>query len=192
MDEQQNSWMSRWSPSRLADEANDEFVRLARLLARFLTWEACARQGQAMGDSDSGSERPTVARSAGGGSCARRRRGCALDADGWEALAERVDRIVNHTATMPTGGWRQTRGVADSAMDDGTHGLKLRELFDRDAARRLSAVQWIRRGGFSEAVPLLEGVLVIEESPEVREAIDSALHELKAGHRVDVETTEKE
>lgn len=57
---------------------------------------------------------------------------------------------------------------------------RLRELFHQDAWHRLAAARWIRQHRCSQAISVLEGVLSIEESDEVRGELERALNVLTA------------
>jgi hypothetical protein len=81
--------------------------------------------------------------------------------------------------------WRSSR-AKDLPRDarsrparDGTLQLKLRDLFHRNAGRRLAAARWIRKRRYRQALAMLESVQAIEESAEVRREIARAILEIK-------------
>jgi hypothetical protein len=86
--------------------------------------------------------------------------------------ARRESGVVARTASAAREGGQP---VADRAPQvtrlDWSAKLKLRELFHKDAKRRLAAARWFRRHDYEAALPALEGMLTIEDNEDVRREI---------------------
>lgn len=94
----------------------------------------------------------------------------ASDPRFFAALARRIERILG------------TVHQVGGEPDDRALQLKLRDLFHRDAGRRLAAARWIRKRRAGRALATLESVQAIEESDQVRKEIARAVMEIKGSH----------
>jgi len=65
-------------------------------------------------------------------------------------------------------------------VDDESLRARVMELFHHDALHRLAAARWIRQHRRPSVIPVLEGVLPVEENEEVREEIERAIQVLSA------------
>ena len=164
MDDRLLTWFQRLDPRRLADEANQGFVGLAHFLDRLISLQQ-----------PSGREAPCRS-----GNPRWPHGVSSIEKRFHAALVERIERILRRSASAGRAAAHWRRGAGDSSIDDGTAQLMIRELFHRDAGHRLSAARWIRKFGFGEAIPALEGALSIEESEEVREEIARGLREMRS------------
>lgn len=141
---------NRLDPKRIVDGADRGFVKLAHSIMCLVTW-----RNPLAGTSP----RTTASRPAGGETAANQRF--------FAALAKRIEQILNQAPR------------AGVEPDDGVLQLKLRDLFHRDAGRRLAAARWIRKRRAERALPTLESVEAIEESDQVRKEIARAVSEIK-------------
>ncbi len=89
-------------------------------------------------------------------------------------LNKKLDQILrkNRKANEPV------PGPGEDVPFDETLNTKLKDLFHEDAWSRLAAIRWFRQQRYTEAVTVLEGVLSIEESDEVRSEIERTLRVL--------------
>ena len=160
-----SSWrLEAW---RLAEEADEGFVRLAQSLMRLFTWRRASGDGQNDPGPPPADRIPPLYPEA------------AAD------LAERVERIVERcSAQKQNESGRQSEADPDPVLER-TLRLSLKELFHQEAGHRLAAVRWIRQRRLSQALPALEGVLAIEESQLVREEILRTLRELKINSQIE-------
>ncbi len=174
MDREDKSWRKRFNPMRLADAANDEFVRMAQMLGRLLTWDVRL------------APEPDPASAAGESPNERTRPESyptdipPLDPQTWSALAQRIDRIVSRTGASGAAVAGEAPAGDDPDADGQTLRAELRDVFHHDAARRLQSVRWIARERITDAVPLLRAVLAVEEDEEVKNEVAAALHALRS------------
>lgn len=94
------------------------------------------------------------------------------------ALAGRVvDLVAGRRARRPV----ERRPAEVARRTDAAN--RVRELYAREAARRLAAVQWLGRHGRRDELEALKAVLSIEESESVRREILRVVRGLEAKDR---------
>lgn len=154
---------------RLADRANMRFVSLAQMLVRLTSWkpDAARRGNNTKTNRSSGKARPHPM-------------DVPLDPEVYAALSAKVERILKRSTLEGRSGCLEQRGDLEAAIADPELKQKLKDLFHEDDRRRAAAVRWIRRRGFDQALPALEGALSVEACDEVRKEIVRTLDELGA------------
>ena len=178
MEEQKSMWAERIKPTRLADSANRRFVELGGLLMRAITLSypiSLNGTGKAKGDkrgkrdgasSESG-EPPFYSAL------------LSLDPGALASLVKKVDGVARNLVRNGLGDSHSSADMNGQSEGE-TFRQKLKDLFHNDAWRRLAAARWIREHRCAEAKSILEGVLSIEESVEVRSEIERTLNALDA------------
>jgi hypothetical protein len=151
---------------RLADRANTRFVGLVQMLVRLTSWRPASARSKKSVKAQTCKSRP--------------RFDLPLDPEIYAELATKVERILKRSTVPGRSDSPKPKGDLETAIADPELKQKLKDLFHEDARRRATAVRWIRRRGFDQALPALEGVLSVEASDEVRAEIVRTMNELGA------------
>jgi len=178
MEEQQKSWTKSLSPVRIADEANNGFVKMAQFLMRVVTWDfATHSSGHRVTSCQKGvwtqetppvhTYRPHSVRD-------------DLSSEPYrvaELSKQRSERMPSNRHTSRSQNRANKREPGLREIEDRI-AVKFRELFHSNPLIRLSAASWIRERRYREAIPILEGVLSIEDNTEVRDEIIKTIESL--------------
>lgn len=168
------------NPKRLADEADRGFVDLARFMMRLVTWDRpfwnhekkVATQGEGMGT--------TAERESDFEDSSSTGRKHPFDSRFFATMSDRIESIMNRGDGNRSPQESTPESGHGSTVDRSAVASKMRELFHGESAHRLSAVKWIREHRCVESIPTLEGILRIEECPEVNEEIHQTLETFRA------------
>ena len=102
-------------------------------------------------------------------------------------VAAELDRRFVELAQRVVGLWTRRsrrsprrRQRPPAARGGGSAAGRVRELYAREARRRLAAVQWLGQHAGAAEIEALQAVLSIEESEDVRREILCALREIEA------------
>jgi hypothetical protein len=168
------------NPVRIADEANESFIKLARSLMYFFAKHDPARSDKAtkienQNDTASGQQVAELLSTSPPS---------PDEQSFYVSLAKRVEQILDKSkgSLRPLAKNINSLGLLkesdDSSMAFRTHHI-LRNLFHHQAEHRLAAVRWIDQQKFNQAIPILEGVFSIEENHRVRNEMVRVLKKLK-------------
>ncbi len=150
------------NPRRLAEEADSQFVELAGLLMRFVSWDRPIRRASRP---EADEPRPSW-------------KPFAFDKGVLASIAEKLSGLTKRGDRARNSDCGEQRVEEENPIADTTREEKLKKLFHQDAWHRLAAVRWLRQHRCFEAISALEGALSIEESDEVRGEIERAIHVL--------------